>query len=85
MCSSDLIKWLPKKSKLEVINKYENSNIPSKYYLMTTGYLKNNLELPDNEEMIKLFIKRMDSFDRVRKIDWKNTFPEVVDLIKDYL
>ena len=38
-----------------------------------------------DEEMIKLFIKRMDSFDRVRKIDWKNTFPEVVDLIKDYL
>jgi pyruvate-formate lyase-activating enzyme len=79
------MKWLPREAKIQAIERYKNSNIGDDNSRMTVGYLQNNLDLPENPEMLSLFVKRMDSFDRVRKLDWKNTFPEVAEMVKRYI
>jgi len=79
------MKWLPKKAKLETIQKYENSNIGRDNYQMTTGYLYNTLDIPENPKMLSAFVQRMNKFDEIRKLDWKNTFPEVAEMVQKYI
>ena len=79
------MKWLPRQAKLDAINAYENSNIGQKNWQMTVGYLYNNLDVPENPQMLHRFVERMDKFDKLRKLDWKNTFPEIADIMKNYI
>lgn len=79
------MKWLPREAKINTINKYMNSNIPRDIYQMTTGYLANNIDVPENPYMLNQFVQRMNKLDEVRKTDWKSTFPEVVDMVKRYI
>ena len=79
------MKWLPRQAKLDAISAYENSNIGQKNWQMTVGYLYNNLDVPENPQMLHRFVERMDKFDKLRKLDWKNTFPEIADIMKNYI
>lgn len=79
--------FLPPEIKIQILNKYENSNLPSRYKNITVGYLKNTMTRHDNltcENMVRGYVTRMDSLDGLRGTDWRNTFPEVYELLRGH-
>jgi MoaA/NifB/PqqE/SkfB family radical SAM enzyme len=79
------MKWLPRQAKIDAIKKYAESDIGEENYKLTIGYLYNNINVPENPIMLKACVDRMDKFDKIRGLNWKNTFPEVADILKDYI
>jgi hypothetical protein len=78
--------YLPRKIKEKVINDYDGNNfLPHSHKTYVAGYLKNNFDLVDDEAAMRhmnRFVNYMEGLDRIRKTNWKATFPEVVDLLK---
>ena len=66
----------------------DNSNIKNKKYKQEAieslnniqTYLKNNVEKRD--ELLNTFYTKTEILDKVRKQDWKKTFPELVEILK---
>ena len=79
---------LPKHLKLKVIEIYQNSTLPQKWKNFLCGYLENNMDSYDEEvciKSVKTHIEYLNSLDSIRNTDWKKTFPEIVELLKDYI
>lgn len=79
---------LPRRLKEKVIKDYEESDLPHFHQTHVVGYLKNTLDkFTDKECEAKMnsYMKYMDTLDKLRKTDWKATFPEVAELVKDYI
>jgi hypothetical protein len=78
--------YLPRKIKEKVINDYDRNNyLPHFHKTHVAGYLKNNFDLVDDEEgkrHLNQFVNYMEGLDRIRGTNWKETFPEIVDLLK---
>lgn len=80
--------YLPDESKVQVIQKYMEANIPEKYKITTIGYLKNNLRKHNHEKCLSFmnrFKQRMDKLDELRGTDWKDTMPDVVELLYKHI
>ena len=76
---------IPPSVKKTIIQIYEKSDIPDRCKFLVIGYLKNNMDFVSESESknnIRNFVNYMDSLDRMRKTDWRATFPEVVSLLK---
>jgi MoaA/NifB/PqqE/SkfB family radical SAM enzyme len=78
--------YLPRKIKEKVIKDYDENNfLPHFHKTHVAGYLKNNFDLVEDDAAMRhmnRFVNYMEGLDRIRKTDWKATFPEVVDLLK---
>ena len=78
--------YLPRKIKEKVINDYDRNNyLPHFHKTHVAGYLKNNFDLVSDEEgkrHLNQFVNYMEGLDRIRGTNWKETFPEIVDLLK---
>lgn len=84
---SDLM-YLPKDVKLKVISVYENSNLEERWKNFIITYLKNNMDKNTEERCVDMTIQHinyLNSLDEIRGTDWKKTFPEVAELLKDYI
>lgn len=82
------IALLPLKQKQKVIEIYKNSSLPEKWKNFLCGYLENFMNTYSEEECVrtvKEHIKYLNGLDKIRETDWKKTFPEVEELLKDYL
>jgi pyruvate-formate lyase-activating enzyme len=81
------VAFLPDDLKMKVIKIYEVSNLPVKWKKFIIGYLENNIgkHTQENcENHLKNHIMYLDKLDEIRGTNWKETFPEVVSLLKDY-
>lgn len=78
---------LPDDLKQEVITIYENSNLPTKYVNYVCNYLRNNMGKPTElcEESVRNHINYLDSLDNIRGTNWRETFPDVRELLKRFL
>ena len=82
------IALLPRHLKLKMIDVYQNSNLPNKWKNYLIGYLENNLDTYSEELCIKSVndhIIYLDKLDSIRGTNWKKTFPEIVELLKEHL
>jgi len=81
------IAYLPDDVKRKVIDTYKASNLPENWKNFICGYLENNMNKYEHisQNHINKFVTHMDNLDSIRGTDWKNTFPDVVDLLKDYI
>ena len=81
------IAYLPDDVKIKVIDTYKASNLPEKWKNFICGYLENSMNKYEHisQNHINKFVTHMDNLDSIRGTDWKNTFPDVVDLLKDYI
>jgi Radical SAM superfamily/Iron-sulfur cluster-binding domain len=80
------MRWLPRDAKLEIISNLENRNdgpIHKSWYKSQISLLKKYLN-EENPEAIREFIRVMSILDKNRGTDWKNTIPDVADLINRY-
>jgi organic radical activating enzyme len=81
------LEWYPTALKKQIIEKYDTIDIHPRWKGATLGYLKNTLNSHTDDEclkMIKGFIMRMDGLDRLRGTDWKDTFPEVAEMLRSH-
>jgi MoaA/NifB/PqqE/SkfB family radical SAM enzyme len=96
MFSLRFLKWpshanvalLPKKLKLKVIDLYRNSNLSERWKNFLCDYIENNMDTYSEElcvQSVKDHINYLNRLDEIRGTDWKKTFPEVVELLKDYV
>ena len=78
------IAFLPKIIKLKVIEIYKKSNLSQKWKNFVIGYLTNNLDKYEENSLSYLskFILHMDKLDKIRGTNWRNTFPDVHELLK---
>jgi MoaA/NifB/PqqE/SkfB family radical SAM enzyme len=79
--------YLPKEVQLHILEEYSKSDLDNRYKMTTVGYIKNNLDthvLETRLSVINSFKQRMDTLDRLRGTDWKETFPEVADMLAPY-
>lgn len=79
---------LPRDVKLKVIDVYQQSNLPMKWKNFLCSYLQNNMDIHTEEACIrstKDHISYLNTLDELRGTNWKKTFPEIVELLKDYL
>jgi MoaA/NifB/PqqE/SkfB family radical SAM enzyme len=82
------LKWYPREAKDKIIRAYDECNLKIQHKAMTVGYIKNTYNTQTEEECakgIQRFVARSDALDKLRGTDWKATFPEVVELLKEYL
>lgn len=80
--------YLPDEAKIQVIAKYQEADIPEKYKITTIGYLKNNLQKHSYQtciERMDRFKTRMDKLDELRGTDWKDTMPDVAELLHKHI
>lgn len=82
------ISYLPDHLKLKMIDVYANSNLPLMWKNFYIGHFENTMGKYTEEECVAhvlRHIKFLDSLDEIRGTDWKKTFPEIVELLKEYL
>lgn len=82
------LRWYPRKAKDKIIKVYEESELRLQHKAMTLGYVKNTYNSHTEEvcaQNIQAFITRSDALDRLRGTDWKAAFPDVVELLEDFL
>jgi len=72
---------LSKKSKLELIEYYEQHRSTSKKAELIINHLKNKLTTSNNTA-VKEFVKFMNYLDGTRKTNWKLVFPKVAEMIE---
>lgn len=80
--------YLPKDVKKKVIQTYKESNLEERWKNFIITYLENNMEtVPDHlcDFNTRNHIEYLDKLDEIRGTNWKQTFPEVTELLKDYL
>jgi organic radical activating enzyme len=78
------LQWLPKKQKEIILNSYEKTNLGNKNTKALTGYLNNTLN-KSSEPMTRQFVGHMNSLDKIRGTNWKQTMPDVAELVKDFI
>jgi MoaA/NifB/PqqE/SkfB family radical SAM enzyme len=82
------IALLPDHLKDIAIKTYEDSNMNDYWKGYHINFLKNNYGVYPKEvceSSLREHIKYMDKLDELRGTDWKATFPEIADLLKEYL
>lgn len=82
------ISYLPDHLKLQMIKVYEGSNLPQQWKNFYIGHFENTMGKYSAEECnqhILDHIKYLNSLDAIRGTNWKQTFPEIVELLKEYL
>ena len=81
------IAYLPNDIKDVVIERYNKSNLPDKWKNYMSGYLNKYKGIPQQKINFQMnqFVTYMNDLDTIRGTNWKNTFPEVVDLIHNYI
>lgn len=82
------IMYLPRNVKLEVIKVYQQSNIEDRWKNFIISYLENNMDTVPESTCVATLMQHIDyltKLDRIRGTEWKTTFPDVVDLLKDYI
>lgn len=82
------IMYLPKDVKKEVIRVYKESNIEDRWKNFVITYLENNMNTISDDSCInttKQHIDYLNKLDEIRGTNWKKTFPDVFDLLKDYI
>ena len=82
------IALLPKKEKKKLIETYKNCILPDKWKNFLCGYLENNMNTYTEEvciQSVKEHINYLNKLDEIRGTNWKKTFPEIVELLKDYV
>jgi organic radical activating enzyme len=77
------VAFLPDHMKKEIINTYNDSNLPEKWKNFVCGYLENNMDKYGEVGSFHIsnFVKYMNQLDEIRNTDWKKTFPDVVKLL----
>lgn len=77
--------YLPDSLKNKVIDIYEKSNISDKWKNFVCGYLENNMNKYEHlsVQYLDKFVSHMNQLDDIRGTNWKNTFPEVFELINN--
>ena len=78
----------PKKEKKKLIEIYKNCILPDKWKNFLCGYLENNMNTYTEEvciQSVKEHINYLNRLDEIRGTNWKKTFPEIVELLKDYV
>lgn len=78
------LKWLNRKQKEIILNRYEKTNIGNKNTKMLIGYLENTLN-ESSDKMLQQFVGHMNSLDKIRGTDWKKTMPDVVELVQEHI
>jgi sulfatase maturation enzyme AslB (radical SAM superfamily) len=79
---------LPPDLKLKVIDIYKNSSLPDKWKNFLCGYLynfMNTYSIQDCEKTVRQHIDYLTKLDEIRGTNWRKTFPEVENLLKNYL
>jgi MoaA/NifB/PqqE/SkfB family radical SAM enzyme len=82
------IAFLPDHLKDIAIKTYEESNLSEYWKNYNIAYLKNNYGVHSAEvceSYARQHIAYLDKLDELRGTDWKKTFPEIADLLKEYL
>jgi MoaA/NifB/PqqE/SkfB family radical SAM enzyme len=81
------IAYLPDELKKKVIDIYEKSNISERWKGFVCGYLENNMNKYEKSstQYLNRFVEHMNKLDLIRGTDWKNTFPEIYDLLNVYI
>ncbi len=82
------LKWLTDDMKTQVIDTYRQSNLPEGWKNFFINYLSmemNKNRDGENIKQIKKHIQFMDKLDEIRGTDWKKTFPDTIELLKDYI
>jgi len=70
--------------KNEIIEMYENSNVPIQHKSLIVGYLKNTMHkytLDECDTHAQDYIKRMNKLDQLRGTDWVDVFPGVLEKV----
>jgi MoaA/NifB/PqqE/SkfB family radical SAM enzyme len=86
-------KWLdirhyPKAAKVEIISKLQQAHDKAplhhqRWYMGEISLLRKYMNQEDRSHL-REFIRVMDILDKQRKTDWKNTIPDVYDLLMNY-
>jgi sulfatase maturation enzyme AslB (radical SAM superfamily) len=72
---------LPESAKQEIIETYENNlDKTGQTGLGIINHLKNNFD-SHNPDAIKLFVRYMDKLDEIRNTNWRQTLPDIFDLL----
>ena len=82
------IALLPDHLKLKVMEVYKASSMPDKWKAFVCGYLENNMGKFSNEQCetsVRKHIAYLNRLDELRGTDWKSTFPDVVELLQEFL
>ena len=82
------IMFLPRSVKLKVIETYRQANIEDRWKNFIISYLENNIDAVAEDVCVRTVAQHLnylDRLDEIRGTDWKNTFPDVVELLKDYI
>jgi len=82
------MKYIPDEQKQQVIRVYQESNLPDGWKKFICNYLESHIGTQSHEEcvmMIENHVSFLDKLDSIRGTDWKKTFPDAVDLLKDYI
>lgn len=72
---------LSEKSKLELIEYYEQHRSTSKKADLIINHLKNKLTVSNNKA-VREFVKFMNYLDSTRNTNWKSVFPKVAEMIE---
>lgn len=81
------IKYLPKKQKDLMLNKFQKSDIIDAKESLVVGRLLNNYDIDETECLKKIneHCSYLNKIDSLRGLDWRKTFPETVELLKNYV
>jgi MoaA/NifB/PqqE/SkfB family radical SAM enzyme len=78
--------YLPRHVKEKIVETYEKSDLKREHKAVIVGYLKNNYD--KNEEFCRFgmsaFLKRLDTLDKIRGTNWKQTIPELAEMLEGY-
>jgi hypothetical protein len=78
--------YLPRHVKEKIVETYETSDLKREHKAVIVGYLKNNYD--KNEEFCRfgmsVFLKRLDTLDKIRGTNWKQTIPELAEMLEGY-
>lgn len=79
------IKYLPKNVKDSVLNYYHKSDDIIARESLVIGHLQRNYDLDDSvcRNKIKEHVYYLSQLDSLRNLDWKKTFPETYELLKN--
>jgi hypothetical protein len=78
------IRILPKSAKLEIIKTLENMPGPAHHHKWYKAEIKILNEYLESSDLIKVkkFVRIMNKLDELRNTNWKQTIPDVYDLLK---
>lgn len=81
-------KYIPSDLKKKIIAKYRRAAMPDRFKNFVIGFFENNMNVHSEEECteyMKKFIIYMESLDKIRGTDWKAVFPDIAELLDEYI